>query len=116
MMPGVTRTESLGDRLEQAIERHTDTAGEIERGEAAEPPRSHVRRTVIWLAITGVSLYLVFPSVIQTFGSWREITKFSLFALVGMAALQAASQFCLWVLQRVALRTPRWRPVIASQL
>jgi uncharacterized protein (TIRG00374 family) len=112
----VTRAESLGDRLEQAIERHTDTAGEIERGEAAEEPRGRLRRTVIWLTITGVSLYLVFPSVIETLGSWRQITRFSLFALAGMAALQAASQFCLWALQRVALRTSRWRPVIASQL
>jgi uncharacterized protein (TIRG00374 family) len=71
---------------------------------------------VIWLVITGVSLYLVFPSVVETFGSWRQITRFSLFALAGMAALQAASQFCLWALQRVALRAKRWRPVIASQL
>ena len=63
-----------------------------------------------------MSLYLVFPSVIETFGSWRQITRFSLFALVGMAALQMASQFCMWALQRVALRAKRWRPVIASQL
>jgi len=63
-----------------------------------------------------VSLYLVFPSVIDTFGSWRQITRFSLLALVGMAALQMASQFCMWALQRVALRAKRWRPVIASQL
>jgi uncharacterized protein (TIRG00374 family) len=33
-----------------------------------------------------------------------------------MAALQAATLVCIWALQRVALRTPRWRPVIASQL
>jgi uncharacterized protein (TIRG00374 family) len=112
----VTRAESLGDRVEQAIERRTDVAGEIERGEAAEPPRGRLRRTVIWLAITGVSLYLVFPSVVETLGSWRQITRFSLFALVAMAALQAASQFCLWALQRIALRAQRWRPVIASQL
>jgi uncharacterized protein (TIRG00374 family) len=112
----VTRAESLGDRVEQAIERRTDVAGEIERGEAAEPPRRRLRRTVIWLAITGVSLYLVFPSVVETLGSWRQITRFSLFALAAMAALQAASQFCLWALQRIALRAQRWRPVIASQL
>jgi uncharacterized protein (TIRG00374 family) len=71
---------------------------------------------VIWLAITGVSLYLVFPSLVETFGSWRQITRFSLFALAGMAALQAASLFCLWALQHVALRANRWRPVISSQL
>jgi uncharacterized protein (TIRG00374 family) len=70
----------------------------------------------VWLAITGVSLYLVFPSVIEVLGSWRRITEFSLLALAGMAGLQAASLACLWALQRVALRTREWRPVIASQL
>jgi uncharacterized protein (TIRG00374 family) len=52
----------------------------------------------------------------ETLGSWRQITRFSLFSLVAMAALQAASLFCLWALQRVALRAKRWRPVISSQL
>jgi hypothetical protein len=112
----VTRAETLGDRLENAIERRADTAGEIERGEAQAPPRGRLRRTAIWLAITGVSLYLVFPSVVEVLGSWRRITEFSLAALAGMAALQAASLACLWALQRVALRARRWRPVIASQL
>jgi uncharacterized protein (TIRG00374 family) len=63
-----------------------------------------------------VSLYLVFPSIVEVFGSWRQITEFSLFALAGMAALQLASLACLWALQHVALRAKRWRPVIASQL
>jgi uncharacterized protein (TIRG00374 family) len=112
----VARAESLGDRVEHAIERHADTAGEIERGEAAEPARGGLRRTVIWLAVTGVSLYLVFPSVVEVLGSWRKIGEFSLLALAGMAGLQAASTACLWALQHVALRARKWRPVIASQL
>jgi uncharacterized protein (TIRG00374 family) len=106
----------LGDRVEQAIEQRADTAGEIARGEAEAPPRGKVRRTIVWLAITGVSLYLVFPSVVEVFGSWRQITRFSLGSLAGMAALQAASLACLWALQHVALRARRWRPIIASQL
>ena len=66
---------SIGDRLERAIERHADTAGEIHRGER-EKPRS-LRRNVLWLLITLVSLYLVFPSLVDTFSSWRQITRFS---------------------------------------
>jgi uncharacterized protein (TIRG00374 family) len=49
-------------------------------------------------------------------GSWRDITRFSPGALLGMAGLQAASLVCLWALQHVALRARRWRPVITSQL
>ena len=104
----------VGERIEQAIEHRTDVAGEIERAEQAPPRR--LRRTILWLAITGVSLYLVAPSVLDTLDSWRQITRFSPAWLAGMAALQAASLVCLWALQRLALRTRRWRPVIASQL
>ena len=58
----------------------------------------------------------MFPSVVEVLGSWRDITRFSPGSLAGMAALQLAALACLWALQRVALRAPRWRPVITSQL
>jgi uncharacterized protein (TIRG00374 family) len=106
--------QSLGDRVETAIEHHVDTAGEIDRGQRAG--RHRLRRNVVWLAVTGVSLYLVFPSVVEVFGSWRQITRFSPASLALMAALQVGAVACLWDLQRLALHTRRWRPVIASQL
>src|SRR3954471_604264 len=105
----------VGDRVERAIERHADASVEI--AGAPEPPApKRLRRTIFWLAITGVSLYLVAPSVLDTLGSWRDITRFSIGWLAGMAVLQAASMISLWVLQRLALHVRRWRPVIASQL
>jgi uncharacterized protein (TIRG00374 family) len=54
--------------------------------------------------------------VIEVLGSWRDITRFSVGSLLGMAALQGASLACLWALQHVALQAHRWRPVITSQL
>lgn len=105
---------SIGDRLERAIERRADTEGEIQRGEQ-EKPRS-LRRNILWLAITLVSLYLVLPSLIETFSSWRQITRFSATSLLTMFALQVAVCACLWDLQRVALGKVAWRPVIAAQL
>jgi uncharacterized protein (TIRG00374 family) len=114
-MPGPEHAETIGDRLERAIEHHADTPGEIERG-WKPPPRRRLVRTIGWLAVTGVSLYLVFPSLLETFSSWEQLTRFSLLALLGMAVLQTASLACMWALQRIALRASRWRPVIASQL
>jgi uncharacterized protein (TIRG00374 family) len=108
--------ELVGDRVERAIERHADTAGEIERGERDVPPAKRLRKTIFWLAITGVSLYLVAPSVLDTLNSWRDITRFSIYWLAGMFLLQTASVVCVWALQRLALRMRRWRPVISSQL
>src|SRR3954447_4870104 len=105
---------ALGDRVERAIERRTETTEEF--AAATPPPPRRLRRTVFWLAVTGVSLYLVFPSVVEVAGSWRDITRFALSSLAAMAALQAGTMACVWALQKLALRAPRWRPVITSQL
>jgi uncharacterized protein (TIRG00374 family) len=105
---------SIGDRLERAIERHADAAGEIRRGER-EKPRS-LRRNAVWLVITLVSLYLVMPSLVSTFADWDQITQYSGLWLLTMFGLQVGVCASLWDLQRVALQGAPWRPVIAAQL
>jgi putative heme transporter len=111
----------IGDRLEQAIEHRADVPGELARGERVletEPATrgASLRRMIFWLVVSAVSLYLVAPSVVAALGSWRQIERLSPAWLAVMAALQAATLFCLWALQRLSLHGARWRPVIASQL
>ena len=106
----------IGERVERAIEDRADVEHEIERGEAAAPPRGKLRRTVFWLAVTGVSLYLVAPSLMDVFGSWDDIDEVGPGWLLTMAALQALALACLWALQHVALRGPSWAAVVRSQL
>ena len=115
--PTATRRGSLGDRVEEAISEHADAGLEIERGEA-ESVRSapSLRRTVFWLAVTGVSLYLVAPSLLDVLGSWRDLRRIDLIWFPVMGVLQAAGLACLWALQRMALHRARWPDVIASQL
>jgi uncharacterized protein (TIRG00374 family) len=112
----VAERARIGDRLERAIEQHADVEHEIERGEAEQPQRGGLRRTLIWLAITGVSLYLVAPSLLDTLGSADDIDRLGPGWLAAMAALQAATLACVWALQRVALHVRQWYPVITSQL
>lgn len=109
-----TAPHSIGDRIEDAFADQADTEGRIERGER-QGTRS-LRRNLIWLAITLVSLYLVLPSLLATFSTWRQIERFSPASLLAMFGLQVAVCACLWDLQRVALGGVRWRPVIAAQL
>jgi len=106
----------IGDRLEHAVGQRTDVEHEIERGQAEEPAGRSLRRTLIWLTITGVSLYLVAPSLLEVLGSWSDVDRLAPAWVAGMAALQAASIACLWELQRLAIHTRQWYPVIASQL
>jgi uncharacterized protein (TIRG00374 family) len=107
---------SVGDRLELAIEHRADTEQEIERGEAESPPRKRLVRMVFWLAVTGVSLYLVAPSLVEVLGSWDDLDELSPAWLGLMAALQAGVLACVWALQYLAMRGPSWPAVISSQL
>jgi uncharacterized protein (TIRG00374 family) len=107
----------MGDRVEQAIEEHADAELEIEHGEAESVRRApSLRRTIFWLAITGVSLYLVAPSLLDTLGSWRDLERIDWIWFPVMLSLQAGGLACLWALQRMALDRARWHDVIESQL
>jgi putative heme transporter len=106
----------LGDRLERAIEEHAAVDREIERGEQQQPERGRLRRTLFWLGVTAVSLYLVAPSLIETLGSWDDLATISPGWLGAMAGLQAASMVCLWALQRLAMHVRGWYGVVTSQL
>jgi uncharacterized protein (TIRG00374 family) len=106
----------VGDRVERAIEDRADVEHVIERGEAEQPPRGRLLRRAIWLGITAISLYLVFPSLLDLFGSWRDLNQFGAAWLAAMAALQLATLACLWALQHLAIRAHAWYPVITSQL
>src|SRR3954468_19476311 len=98
----------LGDRVEQAIEERADVEGEIARGAAKQQPRSTLKRRLFWLVVTGISLYLVAPSVLEVLKSWRSVEDLAPAWLGVMAVLQAATLVCLWVLQRLALHVRGW--------
>jgi uncharacterized protein (TIRG00374 family) len=106
----------LGDRVERAIEEHADAEHEIERAAAAPPARRRIARTVFWLAVTGISLYLVAPSLIEVLGSWDDLDQLSPAWLGLMLALQTAVLACVWALQHLAMRGPSWPAVVSSQL
>jgi uncharacterized protein (TIRG00374 family) len=68
------------------------------------------------LLLTGVSLYLLFPSLLEVFTSWQRLTELDPAWIAGMLLFEAASFVAAWELQRVALRTPSWFAVGTSQL
>lgn len=106
----------VGDRLEGAIGRHVDVAGEIEREEQSGGGGRNLVRNGIWLAITGVSLYLVAPSVLALFDKWDEVEDIGKGWIVAMVALEAAALACLSVLQYLSIHGSRPTPIVLSQL
>src|SRR5919197_3581892 len=106
----------VGDGLEHEIEQRTELEHELEKEVAKPSPARRYGRTVFWLTVTGISLYLVAPSLIEVFGSAGDINRLDPLWLVAMAVLQGLSLACVWVLQWLSLNLPAFPPVVSSQL
>ncbi len=73
-------------------------------------------KRALLLAITAVSIYLVMPSVIETFSSWPELERLREGSLLAMAGLILLSLVCFWVLLGLCLRSTDWVLMASSQL
>jgi uncharacterized protein (TIRG00374 family) len=73
-------------------------------------------RPAVLLVVGGVSLYLLLPSLLSVFGSWRSLSHLDWpFAILALAC-EIASYVCLWQVDRIVLGTRAWFPVAAAQL
>ena len=68
------------------------------------------------LAITAVSLYLLFPALVSVLGSWQDLERVNPLWFVAVVCTETLSLVCFWNLQRIALRTKAWFSVATSQL
>jgi Zn-dependent protease with chaperone function len=68
------------------------------------------------LAVTGVSLYLLTPALLEVFGALDRLDDFNPLWWVAMVLLQIGSYACMWEVQRLAMRADRHGAVVTSQL
>jgi uncharacterized protein (TIRG00374 family) len=73
-------------------------------------------RTAALLVVTAVSLYLVFPSLLQVLSASPRLTQLEPPWFAAMLVAEAASFVCLWLLQRLAVRTRDLFAIATSQL
>ena len=71
---------------------------------------------LILLAVAGLSLYLLAPSLLTVLSSWPKLRSFDPVWIAPALACEVASYVSLWMLQRVALRTSSWFAVATSRL
>jgi uncharacterized protein (TIRG00374 family) len=71
---------------------------------------------VLLLLATALSLYLLFPSLVDVFTQWRSLGELDLRWIALAVVFEAASVTSLWEVQRIALRTPSWFAVGTAQL
>jgi uncharacterized protein (TIRG00374 family) len=79
------------------------------------PWKSVVKRSIVVVA-AGVTLYLVAPSMVAVFHSWPRLATLAPIWLIVAVAAQTAHFGCTFALQRIALRTRAWFPVVTAQL
>jgi hypothetical protein len=68
------------------------------------------------LLVSLVSLYLLLPSLVAVFSSWRSLARLNWYWAAIALACEAASFVSLWNLDRLALRTRKWFAVATAQL
>jgi uncharacterized protein (TIRG00374 family) len=96
------------------------------RGDAAAPrdPRGQAGR-ITWsrfvrygalVAVTGVSIYLLLPSLLGVFMSWPSLKHAHWYFVAVVLVSEAASFVCMWDLDRILLGTRTWFPVATAQL
>jgi putative heme transporter len=68
------------------------------------------------LAVTGVSLYLVAPSLLTLFDAWPELGHVRPWWFAVVVILESCSFVSLWLLLRIALQTRTWFDIASSQL
>src|SRR5438552_10187187 len=91
--------------------------------DAAAEPEVRVQRKpwrvvfrVLLLLATAVSLYFLFPSLVDLFTQWHSLAHLDPWWLLLALVFEATSVTALWEVQRIALRTPSWFAVGTAQL
>src|SRR5262249_31453746 len=82
----------------------------------ARPTWWRYARPALFVLVTGISLYLLLPSLVEVFSSWRSLAHLTWYWALLAVVAEAASFVCLWELNRIALHEKSWFVVGSSQL
>jgi uncharacterized protein (TIRG00374 family) len=82
---------------------------------AGSPVRKIVVRSLL-LVVSGVSLYLLVPSLVKTFSSWPQLRGTDPWWLLAAVGFEIGSFVSLWALLRIAIGTRGWFGIATSQL
>src|SRR5947208_11587234 len=91
------------------------TVSQPEVGAHGRKPWRVIFRVLLLLA-TAISLYFLFPSLVDLFTQWHALAHLNPWWLLLAVVFEATSVTALWEVQRIALRTPSWFAVGTSQL
>ena len=91
-------------------------ADQIDREKAHPLSWQDVVKRGAVVAVAGLAIYLVFPAITEVFASWPRLLTLDPAWLALAIAAEIVHFWCTFALQRLALRTREWFPVVTSTL
>ena len=91
-------------------------AAAIDAAQAHPPSWKTIIKQVLVVAVAGVAIYLVLPKLIAVFGAWPRLAALNQIWFTVALAAELASFTCNFALQRLALQTKAWFPVVTAGL
>jgi uncharacterized protein (TIRG00374 family) len=85
-------------------------------GAADHPAWKRYARPGVLVLVTGVSLYLLLPSLTAVFASSRSLEQLTWYWAALALVSEAGSFVCIWQLNRIALHVRSWFVVACAQL
>jgi uncharacterized protein (TIRG00374 family) len=87
--------------------------------ESTAADRSYRRRVIvraIFLVLTLIALYVLWPSLLKVLSAWPDLLRIEPAWFAVMLGAEIASFACAWTLQRLALRTGKWFAIATAQI
>ena len=91
-------------------------AASIDAAQARPLTRKSVIRSALVIAVAGLAIYLVLPKLIAVFGAWPRLSTLNPVWFAVALAAELLSFTCNFALQKLALRTSAWFPVVTAGL
>jgi hypothetical protein len=89
-------------------------AAAIDSAQARPLTRKSVVKRALAVAVAGAAIYLVLPKLIAVLGAWPRLSTLNPAWFTVAIAAELVSFTCNFALQRLALRTKDWFPVVTA--
>jgi hypothetical protein len=91
-------------------------AASIDAAQARPLTWKSVVRSALVVAVAGLAIYLVLPRLMAVLGAWPRLSTLNPVWFAVALAAELLSFTCNFALQRLALRTSAWFPVVTAGL
>jgi uncharacterized membrane protein YbhN (UPF0104 family) len=92
------------------------TAASIDAAQARPLTWKNIVKRAVVVVVAGVAIYLVLPKLVAVLGAWPRLSTLNPAWFAVALAAEVLSFVCNFGLQRLALRTRAWFPVVTASL